>query len=677
MSKEQKQIDVLRYPDCVRLRKGMYLMNPDHCVFEMVDNAVDECAAGSADTIVVAAVDDTESGQTIITVEDNGSGIPMTLSTDPEYAGLAQAEVAYTVLHAGGKFGTSNGYKTSTGGMNGVGASAVNAVSEWCHLVSRSNGEEKAIDFAKGITINHCYDTGEVPDQTGTMVQFVLDPEIWGMEWYDFGHIKRRLQQLAYLNSGLKIVYYVTSHDIEGNEVNINKTFMYDNGLLDYIAKIAKGKNQVIEPALVNGDFEFSVVDQQEVKGEDGSIRMEGVESKRAVNMDFCFTYVDQPSSDLKTFVNNVATENGGDHETGFKEGIFRAVKRYATENKSFKDVADITSDDCREGMVGILSVKLKDPNFEGQGKSKLRMPEVRAGVRKGVEEYFYDFLSQDPAQAKAILVKVELAVRVRKAAKKARDNERKLNKLTGTEGLPGKLADCRCKDPEDSECFFVEGDSAGGSAKQGRDPEHQAILPVFGKIPNVIKMTFDKILASEKLKDISRALGCGMGPTFDITKVRYHKIVLMADADVDGWHINCLHITNIYRNMRPLIEAGYIYIACPPLYKVTKKVGRKEEITYLYTPEELDAFDTEGCSIQRYKGLGEMNPEQLWETTMNPETRRLVQVTMDDAELAEEIITACMDEDSSARREFVLYPEHFTDNNDNNNDNEGEDEAA
>jgi len=601
---DQKQIDVLRFPDCVRLRKGMYLLNPDHCVFEMVDNAVDEYTAGSADTITVAAIDDEDSGQTIITVEDNGSGIPMAPSTDPEYAGLAQAEVAYTVLHSGAKYNQQGGYKTSTAGMNGIGASAVNAVSEWCHLVSRSGGKEQAIDFAKGVTVNHCYDTGEVPDQNGTMVQFVLDQEIWGSEWYDFGHIKRRLQQLTFLNPGLKINYYVKSHDVEGNEITYDKAYKYESGLMDYITKIAKGKKQIVAPALVNGDFEFSVIDQQEVQGDNGEIRMEGVESKRAVKMDFCFTYTDQPSSELKTFVNNVATENGGDHETGFKEGVYRAVKQYATENKSFKDVADITSDDCREGMLAILSIKLKDPNYEGQAKSKLKMLEVRAGIRSSVEEYFYDYLSQDPARAKAILSKVELAVKVRKAAKRARDNERKLNKLTDTAGLPGKLADCRSKDPEKAEIFLVEGDSAGGSCKQGRNPEFQAILPVFGKIPNVAKMTLDRIIASEKLKDISKAFGCSMGPTFDISKTRYHKIILTADADVDGWHINCLHVTNIYRNMRPLIEAGYIYIACPPLYKVSKKAGKKEEVTYLYTPEELEAFDTEGCSITRYKGL-------------------------------------------------------------------------
>lgn len=529
---DQKQIDVLRFPDCVRLRKGMYLLNPDHCVFEMVDNAVDEYTSGSADTITVAAIDDEDSGQTIITVEDNGSGIPMAPSNDPEYKGLAQAEVAYTVLHAGGKYGQQGGYKTSTAGMNGIGASAVNAVSEWCHLVSRSEGKEQAIDFAKGVTVNHCYDTGEVPDQTGTMVQFVLDPDIWGSEWYDFGHIKRRLQQLTFLNSGLKINYFVRSHDIEGNEVAIDKAYEYGDGLLDYIAKLTKGKKQVIEPALVDTSFEFAVVDQQEVQGDNGEIRMEGVEGKRKVKMDFCFTYTDQPSSELKTFVNNVATENGGDHETGFKEGIFRAVKRYATENKSFKDVADITSDDCREGMLSILSIKLKDPNYEGQAKSKLKMLEVRAGIRSGVEEYFYDYLSQDPTRAKIILSKVELAVKVRKAAKRARDNERKLNKMADTAGLPGKLADCRSKDPEKAEIFLVEGDSAAGSAKNGRDPEIQAILPVFGKIPNAVKMTLDKIIASEKLKDISKALGCGMGPTFDATKLRYHKIMLMADGD-------------------------------------------------------------------------------------------------------------------------------------------------
>lgn len=657
MNNDQKEIDVLRFPDNVRKRRGMYLMNPDHCVFEMIDNSVDEFAAGSCDTIYVSIVDNAD-GETVVTVMDNGSGIPMSPSNDPEYKGIAQAEIAYTVLHAGGKFGggsTGHGYKTSTGGMNGVGASCVNAVSKWCHLISRSSNHEQAIDFERGITTKHCYDTGNKPNHSGTEVSFVLDDEVWGSEWYDFKHIRRRIQQLAFLNPGLTFEYHVKSHDIYGEKVTFDDRFSYQDGLKAYIEKVTTGKTQIILPEVVDHDFSYPVKEQKAVTNSDGTVSIETIDSQRKVKMDFVFTYTDGYISDLKSFVNNVATENGGDHETGFKAGIFNAIKKYAERFQLMKQISSITSDDCREGMIAILSIKLRDPNFEGQGKSRLRMPEVRLGVKNGVEDFFFDYLSKDPIRAKKIVEKVESAIKARIAAKQARNAVRGLKDLNSQEGIPNKLADCHCKDPKKCSIWLVEGDSAAGSAKLGRNREYQAILPVFGKIPNTAKMTLDKILKSEKLKDIAKALRCGMDESFDISKLRYHKIVLMSDADVDGWHIQCLHLTNFYRNMRPLIEAGYIYAACPPLFKVSRKKNKKEEVKYLYSSKELSSMDTTDCTVQRYKGLGEMSPEQLWDTTMNPETRRLIQITIDDCEAAEEALSICMGGETAARKEFIL----------------------
>lgn len=632
MEKKQADISVLRFPECVRVRPGMYLNSPDHCVFEIVDNSVDEFGAGNCNVITTAIIGDE------VIVEDNGSGIPTDLSDDPEYKGLSKAEVAYTVLHAGGKFNSEGGYKTSTGGMNGVGASCVNATSESCKLIIRSAGKSQAIEFAKGVTTKHLYDTGEKVEKnkTGTEVHFVLDEEIWGEQWYDFGHIKRRLRQLAYLNPGLTMNLYFDSLSKDGKEIKLDESYNYLEGVKEYINEITKSKTQLITPERV------AVVKDVMIK-----------KNKRPITIDFAMVYTDGFSSDLKSFVNNIATEYGGDHETGFKIGIYSAIQRYAVENGFIKDPKQIESDDCREGMTAILSVKMKDPNFEGQGKSKLRMSEIRAAIKEATEEFLYDYLEQDKNRAGVILDKVLRAAKARNAARRAREAARGIKSIDS--GVAEGLADCSCKDPSKCMIYLVEGDSAGGSAKQARDRKIQAILPVFGKVLNAEKTSYDKVYKSMKILEMVKALKCGIGEEFNIDKLRYHKIIIMSDADVDGGHIQCLHMAFFYRYLKPIIENGYLYAACPPLFKVTKKSGKKEEVTYLYTKEELDAFDTEGCSVQRYKGLGEMNPEQLWETTMNPETCRMLQITIDDCEAAEESLAVCMGSNVEARKKFIL----------------------
>ena len=619
----QAKITELPFPDCVRLRKGMYLPNINYLVYEIVDNSVDEHLAGYATTIYVKIEED---GQ--IYVQDDGRGIPIMASeNDPS---KSMAEVAYTKLHAGGKFGIEGGYDgVKTGGLNGVGASCCNATSVFCNLYPTIDGVQYMIGFEKGITTTPLSEIGPVEEGEpthGTLVHLKADPEVWGdgEDVFDIAAINKRMQQLAYLNAGLNIIV-----DINYGGHVINEQYYYEEGLKAYVEKLTTKKTAITEI-------------------------LRHRETVNKIDVEVALAWTDAVSEETYTFVNNIPTHLGGSHLTGFKEGVYKPISEAYLETVTNKSKVNTTQDDAREGLVAIVSVKVSDPNFEGQGKAKLNMTKVRSAVRNVVEEYLSDVLDKNPDMKKIIIAKMLDACRVREAAKRARENARKTKSLVEG-GLPGKLADCTCKEPEKSEIFLVEGDSAAGTAKEGRDRHTQAILPVFGKINNVEKAKLSDVLKSVKLLDIVKAMKCGIADEFDIEKLRYHKIVVMADADVDGSHIQTLWITFFYRFYREIIEAGYLYLACPPLFKLDYG---KDNVIYAYTDEDLAnliAEHGEPKNIQRYKGLGEMNAEQLWDTTMNPETRKLQRVCIEDLEADEEMIMTCMGEDVSPRREFIM----------------------
>lgn len=613
------QIQVLEGLEAVRKRPGMYIGSTGprglhHLVYEVVDNSIDEALAGNCSKIYVAINADES-----ITVEDDGRGIPV--EVHPK-TGLSTLETVLTVLHAGGKFG-GGGYKVS-GGLHGVGVSVVNALSEWLVAEVHRDGKAYRQEYKKGNPQTKLEVVGE-SDHTGTIISFMPDAEIFDEIEFSFDTLEYRLRELSFLNKGIKIIF---EDKREGKEKY--RDFHYTGGLVEYVKFLNKSRTGIHE--------DIVYIDK---KVDDCLVEI-------------AMQYTDGYTENIYSFANNINTHEGGSHLAGFKAALTKTINEYAKRNGALKDKdSNLSGEDIREGLTAVVSVKLPDPQFEGQTKTKLGNTFMRGIVDGVTVEELGSFLEENPNTAKVIVDKALRAQRAREAAKRARELTRRKSVLEST-SLPGKLADCSEKDPSKSEIFLVEGDSAGGSAKQGRDRNTQAILPLRGKILNVEKSRLDKILASDEIKNMITAYGCGIGNDFDLEKARYHKIIIMTDADVDGAHIRTLLLTFFFRYMRPLIEEGYVYAAQPPLYKVTKQ---KKEY-YVYSDKELDDLLNEigrdKYDIQRYKGLGEMNPEQLWDTTMNPETRTLLQVTIEDAAIADEIFSMLMGDKVAPRREFI-----------------------
>lgn len=620
------QIQVLEGLEAVRRRPGMYIGSTDsrglhHLVYEIVDNSIDEAMAGFCTHIYVTIHADNS-----ITVVDNGRGIPVDIHPK---TGKSALEVALTMLHAGGKFGGS-GYKVS-GGLHGVGLSVVNALSTELTAEVRRDGHIYRQICRRGIKVTEVEIVGSCgADEHGTTIHFVPDEEIFDEVNYEYDILVRRLRELAFLNGGVRII--VTD---ERCDPPVQDSFHYEGGVVEYVRYINKNK-EVLHPDPIY----FSAVKN------DNPLETASVE--------VALQYNDGYSENVFTYANNINTIEGGSHLAGFRVAMTRVINDYARKFKILKDSdQNLTGDDIREGLSAIISVKLTEPQFEGQTKTKLGNAYIRTLVDNAVTAGMTAYLEENPAQAKLILDKCLSASRAREAARKARELTRRKSVLDSA-ALPGKLADCSEKDPSKCELFIVEGDSAGGSAKEGRDRHFQAILPLRGKILNVEKTRLDKILGNAEIKCMITAFGAGMDADFDETKLRYHKIICMTDADVDGSHIRTLLLTFFYRHMRPMIERGYVYIAQPPLYLIKK--GNTER--YVYSDEELnrtlDEIGRDKIYIQRYKGLGEMNPEQLWDTTMDPANRIMLRVTMDDAMLADETFTLLMGDRVEPRREFI-----------------------
>ena len=616
-----EQIQVLEGLEAVRKRPGMYIGSVSirglhHLVYEIVDNCVDEALAGYCTHIHIII----EKGN-IISVEDDGRGIPVDIHPKTH---ISAAETVYTVLHAGGKFGGDSGYKVS-GGLHGVGASVVNALSEWTEVTIQRDGGIFQMKFERGKTTEKLTRIGD-SDKTGTKVRFLADSTIFETLNYDYGTLEERFREIAFLNKGL----HITIEDQRDDE-NLKKSeFCFEGGLNSFVEYLNQNKEK-IHPTPIY------------------------IEKDGEVPVEIALQYTTAYTENIYTFVNNINTIEGGTHLEGFKRGITKVFNDYARAHNILKEKdSNLLGEDIREGMTAVISVKVKEPQFEGQTKTKLGNSVVTGIVQSMVIDVLEPFLEENPAVAKAILEKCISASRAREAARKARELVRRKNSLESTT-LPGKLADCSEKDASQCEVYIVEGDSAGGSAKQGRDRRFQAILPLWGKMLNVEKSRADKIYNNEKLQPVILAVGAGIGADFDINKIRYGKIIIMADADVDGAHIRTLLLTFFFRYMRPLIENGNVYLAQPPLYKLSKK-GFKD--VYCYTDDEmsqhLQEMGRDNVNIQRYKGLGEMNPEQLWETTMNPKTRIMIKVTMEDAMKADAIFNVLMGEEIAPRREFI-----------------------
>ena len=616
---EAEQIQVLEGLEAVKKRPGMYIGSTGsrglhHLVWEVVDNSIDEALVGACKNIKVTIHPDNS-----ISNEDDGRGFPVGMHPKLNKPAV---EVALTVLHAGSKFG-GGGYKVS-GGLHGVGVSVVNALSEWLEVEVKRDGKIYHQRYERGFPVTELK-VINTTKSTGTRVSFKPDTEVFDELEYSFDILEHRLRELAFLNKGIKI-------SLKDERDGTEKTFQYEGGIISFVKHLNKNREVLHKEPIY---FEAK---------------------KDDVDVEIALQYNDGYAESIFSFANNINTLEGGSHMSGFKNAVTKVINDYARKYKFLKENdANLIGEDVREGMSCVISIKLTDPQFEGQTKTKLGNPEVRGIVDSIVVENFEAFLEENPSNAKIIVEKALTAARAREAAKKARELTRRKNVLESTT-LPGKLADCSERDPSLCEIYIVEGDSAGGSAKQGRDRRYQAILPLRGKILNVEKARLDRILNSEMIRAMITAFGAGISDDFNLEKMRYGKIIMMTDADVDGAHIRTLLLTFFYRYMSPLIEAGYVYIAQPPLYKVRKK----NKDYYAYNDKELEKLfkeiGREGSSIQRYKGLGEMNAEQLWDTTMNPETRIILQVTMEDAVAADEIFTVLMGDKVEPRREFIEH---------------------
>ena len=616
------EIQVLEGLEAVRKRPGMYIGSTSssglhHLVYEIVDNAIDEALAGYCDTITVEILDGD-----VIRVTDNGRGIPVDIQPQ---TGRPALEVVYTVLHAGGKFG-GGGYKVS-GGLHGVGASVVNALSQWLEVRVHKNGNIYEMKFSRGNITQEMTIIGTT-DHTGTEVVFKPDPEMFEDTVYDYEILHKRMREQAFLNAGIHILMADRRPGQEQEE-----SMCYQGGIREFVTYINKNKTALHEEV----------------------IYMSGTKDDSMAEI--ALQYNDSYNEIIVSFANNVHTPEGGMHEEGFKRALTNVLNAYGKKAGLLKGDDKVSGEDCREGLTCVISVKLTEAQFEGQTKAKLGNSEIRTLVNAVVSDKLEQFLEENPAVGRTILEKAMMANRAREAARRARENIRRKNALEGAT-LPGKLADCYERDPALTEIYIVEGDSAGGSAKQGRDSRFQAILPLWGKMLNVEKARADKVYGNDKLTPVITALGAGLGDEFDEEKLRYHKVVIMADADVDGAHIRTLLLTFFFRFMRPLIDRGYVYAAVPPLYKLTR--GKVTRVAF--TDQERDKISAEmrgdnpnaKVDISRFKGLGEMDPHELWETTMNPETRTLKRITLEDAVRADEIFTLLMGEKVEPRREYI-----------------------
>ncbi|MDH6182358.1 DNA gyrase subunit B [Microbacteriaceae bacterium SG_E_30_P1] len=624
------QIQILEGLEAVRKRPGMYIGSTGprglhHLVYEVVDNSVDEALAGYCDTIAVTLLRDGG-----VRVQDNGRGIPVGLNKQEN---KSTVEVVMTILHAGGKFG-GGGYAVS-GGLHGVGISVVNALSRHVDTEVRREGYVWRMSFENGVP-RAPLAQGEASTETGTTQTFWANPDIFETVEFDFETLRARFQQMAFLNKGLRI----TLTDERGEE-ETSVSYMYEQGLVDYVEYLNKSKkNDLIHPDV---------------------IAFEAEDTERHISLEVAMQWTSGYTESVHTYANTINTHEGGTHEEGFRAALTTLVNRYAREKNIIKEKDEnLSGDDVREGLTAVISVKLGEPQFEGQTKTKLGNTEAKAFVQRVAGQQLADWFDRNPTQARDVIRKAMQAAAARIAARKAREQTRRKG-LLESGGMPGKLRDCSSKDPSLSEIFLVEGDSAGGSAVQGRNPEFQAILPLRGKILNVEKARLDRALANNEVQAMITAFGAGIGEDFDPDKARYHKIVLMADADVDGQHITTLLLTLLFRYMRPLIERGYVYLAQPPLYRL-KWTNADHE--YVFSDRERDALLADGIAagkripkengIQRYKGLGEMDYSELWETTMDPATRTLLQVTLDDAAAADETFSTLMGEDVESRRSFI-----------------------